>query len=153
LPVVTLGKYIGAEVLKVDRDSLLNDDDLPQACMDALEEHGVLLLRELTIDDETQAAFCRKLGKLVHFPNYPNSEVMEISFDPDNPNAEYFASNDFWHIDGALDAIPAKASILSAYVITEKGGETEFASTYAAYDDLSDEEKKRYASLPCRVLR
>jgi alpha-ketoglutarate-dependent taurine dioxygenase len=32
-------------------------------------------------------------------------------------------------------------------VITEKGGETEFASTYAAYDDLSDEEKKRYASL------
>jgi hypothetical protein len=35
-------------VLKVDRDSLLNDDDLPQACMDALEEHGVLLLRELT---------------------------------------------------------------------------------------------------------
>jgi alpha-ketoglutarate-dependent taurine dioxygenase len=78
---------------------------------------------------------------------------MEISFDPDNPNAEYFASNDFWHIDGALDAIPAKASILSAYVITEKGGETEFASTYAAYDDLSDEEKKRYASLPCRVLR
>jgi alpha-ketoglutarate-dependent taurine dioxygenase len=56
LPVVTLGKYIGAEVLKVDRDSLLNDDDLPQACMDALEEHGVLLLRELTIDDETQAA-------------------------------------------------------------------------------------------------
>ncbi len=142
-----LGKYIGAEVLDVDRDRLLHDDELPQACMDALEEHGVLLFRELNIDDETQAAFCRKLGALVHFRGYPNHEVMEISFDPDNPNAEYFASNDYWHIDGALDEIPAKASILTAHVLTDKGGETEFASTYAAYDDLSEQEKERYAGL------
>jgi len=143
-----LGTYIGAEVLDVDRDRLLADDDLPQACLDALEEHSVLLLRELDIDDETQAAFCRKLGKLVRFPHYPTPEVMEISFDPDNPNAEYFASNDYWHIDGALDAIPAKASILTAHVLTESGGETEFASTYAAYDDLAEEEEKeRYAKL------
>jgi len=111
-----LGTYIGAEVLDVDRDRLLADDDVPQACLEALEEHSVLLLRELNIDDETQAAFCRKLGKLVRFPHYATPEVMEISFDPDNPNAEYFASNDYWHIDGALDAIPAKASILTAHV-------------------------------------
>jgi len=32
-----LGTYIGAEVLDVDRDRLLADDDLPQACLDALE--------------------------------------------------------------------------------------------------------------------
>ena len=55
-----LGTYIGAEVLDVDRDRLLADDDLPRACLDALEEHSVLLLRELNIDDETQAAFCRR---------------------------------------------------------------------------------------------
>jgi len=58
-----LGTYIGAEVLDADRDRLLADDDLPQACLDALEEHSVLLFRELDIDDETQAAFCRKLAK------------------------------------------------------------------------------------------
>jgi len=57
-----LGTYIGAEVLDVDRDRLLADDDLPQACLDALEEHSVLLFRELDIDDETQAAFCRKMA-------------------------------------------------------------------------------------------
>jgi alpha-ketoglutarate-dependent taurine dioxygenase len=72
---------------------------------------------------------------------------MEISFAPDNPNREYLASNDFWHIDGALDGVPAKASVLTAHVVAEKGGETEFASTYAAYDALSDEEKERYAEL------
>ena len=142
-----LGETVGAEVLDVDVDRLLNDDDLPAACMGALEEHGALLFRELHIDDEGQVAFGRKLGDLVRFPRYKNPEVMEISFDPDNPNAEYFASNDYWHIDGALDAIPAKASIMSAHVTAEQGGETEFASTYAAYDHLSDAEKARYAKL------
>jgi alpha-ketoglutarate-dependent taurine dioxygenase len=142
-----LGETVGVEVLDVDVDRLLNDDDLPAACMEALEEYGALLFRELHIDDDGQVAFGRKLGGLVQFPRYKNPEVMEISFDPDNPNAEYFASNDYWHIDGALDAIPAKASMLSAHVIAAHGGETEFASTYAAYDNLSDEEKARYAKL------
>ena len=31
-----LGTYIGAEVLDVDRDRLLADDDLPQACTEHL---------------------------------------------------------------------------------------------------------------------
>ena len=142
-----LGETVGVEVLGVDADRLLNDDDLPDACMQALEEHSVLLFRELNIDDHAQVAFCRKLGNLVKFPRYKIPEVMEISFDPDNPNKEYFASNDYWHIDGALDDLPAKASALSAHVISAVGGETEFASTYAAYDALSDEEKERYAGL------
>jgi alpha-ketoglutarate-dependent taurine dioxygenase len=142
-----LSENVGVEVLDVDVDRLLNDDDLPDACLDALEKHGVLLFRELHAGDEAQVAFCRKLGDLVRFPAYRIPEVMEISFDPSNPNAEYFASNDYWHIDGSLDDIPAKAGVLSAHVVAEVGGETEFASTYAAYDDLTDEEKERYAGM------
>jgi alpha-ketoglutarate-dependent taurine dioxygenase len=142
-----LSDTVGVEVLDVDLERLRNDDDLPAACMEALEEHGVLLFRELHADDDAQAAFCRKLGPLVQFPLYSNPEVMEISFDPDNPNAEYFASNDYWHIDGFMDEIPAKASIMSAHVVTDEGGETEFASTYVAYDDLSDEEKQKFEQL------
>ncbi|MGI8334226.1 TauD/TfdA dioxygenase family protein [Actinomadura scrupuli] len=142
-----LAETVGAEVRDVDVDRLLNDDDLPAACLEALEEHGVLLFRKLHAGDDAQVAFCRRLGDLVRFPGYPIPEIMEISFDPDNPNAEYFASNDYWHIDGALGETPTKASVMSAHVIAEQGGETEFASTYAAYDALSDEEKERYAKL------
>jgi alpha-ketoglutarate-dependent taurine dioxygenase len=40
--------------------------------------------------------------------------------------------------------------MLSAHVLSSQGGETEFASTYAAYDDLTDDEKQRFAML--RVL-
>ena len=37
--------------------------------------------------------------------------------------------------------------MLTALHVAERGGETEFASSYAAYDALSDDEKQRYASL------
>ncbi|MFI0353074.1 TauD/TfdA dioxygenase family protein [Actinomadura sp. 9N407] len=91
-----LSEHVGVEILDVDADRLLNDDGIPAACLEALEAHDVLLFRELGIDDRAQAAFGRRLGDLVRFPGYTNPEVMEISFDPSNPNAEYFASNDYW---------------------------------------------------------
>ena len=39
------------------------------------------------------------------------------------------------------------ATVLSAVRVAESGGETEFASSYAAYDALGDAEKERYGSL------
>jgi alpha-ketoglutarate-dependent taurine dioxygenase len=141
-----LGPTIGVEVLDVDADRLGTDADLPAACLRALATHSVLLFRELHAGDEAQVAFGRQLGELVRFRGYQVPEIMEISFDPGNPNAEYFRSNDHWHMDGALDrGIPPKAALLSAHVVAGKGGETEFASTYGAYDALSAAEKERFA--------
>ncbi|WP_420751486.1 TauD/TfdA dioxygenase family protein [Rhodococcus sp. O3] len=142
-----LADNLGVEVLGVDVERLLTDETVPGALLDLLEQHSVLLFRQLHIDDDAQVKFCRRLGELALFPKYRIPEIMEISFEPDNPNREYFASNDYWHIDGALDEIPAKASVLSARVTAAEGGETEFASTYAAYDALTDEEKERFATL------
>ena len=39
------------------------------------------------------------------------------------------------------------ATLLSAHGVAESGGETEFASTYSAYDDLTDDEKERFESI------
>jgi alpha-ketoglutarate-dependent taurine dioxygenase len=39
------------------------------------------------------------------------------------------------------------ATVLTAKAVATTGGETEFASTYVAYDDLTDEEKERFARL------
>ncbi len=138
---------VGAEVCGIDPDHLLADDELPQAVMEAVEEHGALLFRELNLDDASQAAFFSKLGEVVKFPGYAVPEIMVISLDPDNPNAEYFRGNVQWHIDGTQDPMPAKATVLTAHRISPEGGETEFVSTYAAYDELSDEEKERFAKL------
>jgi alpha-ketoglutarate-dependent taurine dioxygenase len=131
---------VGAEVLDADVDRLLNDETVPGAVHDALEEHGVLLFRELDISDDDQVAFCRRLGE-------PAIEMMEVSLKPENPLADALQGIVEWHMDGTQDPIPALATVISARVVADRGGETEFASTYHAYDSLSDEEKERYAKL------
>src|SRR3546814_4677830 len=42
---------------------------------------------------------------------------------------------------------PPKASVLSCRKKSPTGGQTQFASTFAAYDALSDEEKAEYEKL------
>jgi alpha-ketoglutarate-dependent taurine dioxygenase len=74
-----------------------------------------------------------------------------VSLDPTKSATAAYTQGTFnWHIDGAQDDVPTKATVLSAHVVAATGGETEFASTYAAYDDLGDEERQRYDGL--RVL-
>jgi alpha-ketoglutarate-dependent taurine dioxygenase len=144
-----IGEHIGAEVLGTDIERLLADDDLPGAVMDALETYSVLLFRGLDgIDDATQIAFCQRLGPLVRFKMFPAQPfVTVISHDPGNPNSGLYKSNDFWHLDGAMDEIPAKASIMTGRVLAAKGGDTEFASTYLAYEELSPRERELVSEL------
>ena len=142
-----LGDTVGAEVVDVDRDRLLHDDDLPMACLEALDANGVLLFRELHMDDATQVAFCRRLGEVVAVPDHPIPEITVVSLNPENNLAQYLQGAFLWHLDGSMDEIPSKASVMTAHATAESGGDTEFASTYAAYDGLSAEEKERYGDL------
>ncbi|AYJ50348.1 TauD/TfdA dioxygenase family protein [Rhodococcus sp. P1Y] len=145
-----LNDKVGVEFVGVTADQLRNDDSLAVAVLDALEERGVVLFRKIDADDQSQVDFCRKLGPLNNFkdhPPYETEEVMEISFSPSNPTAAYLKSNDFWHTDGLLDDHAAKTAVLSARVVADKGGETEFASTYEAYDALTDDEKERFENV------
>ena len=144
-----LGKRIGAEVTIGDKAALL-DDSTAREVLDALEEHSVLVFRELHLDDAAQVAFSRKLGEVVILgsrtptPHNPYPEIFTVTLDRNkNPVADYLKGTFFWHIDGATDEIPTKASLLTARQIAD-GGDTEFASTYAAYEDLSDEDKQRF---------
>jgi alpha-ketoglutarate-dependent taurine dioxygenase len=140
---------VGARVEGVDCDRLLHDDALPAWCLETLEANGVLVFPELHIDDATQVAFTRKLGEPVLFgarPDFP--ELMLVTLDKaKNPGADYLRGTVEWHIDGAQDEIPAMATLLSAKVVAASGGETEFASTYVAYDELTDAEKERFADV------
>lgn len=146
-----LGATVGAEVLGVDPERLLSDDTLPQACMEALEANGVLVFRALHIDDEAQVAFSKRLDDVGKAEPAAPPKIFNVTLDPTkSATAEYLRGTVYWHIDGAQDDVPTKATTLSAHVIAATGGETEFASTYAAYDDLADAEKERYEDL--RVL-
>jgi alpha-ketoglutarate-dependent taurine dioxygenase len=147
MTIKKMSDTVGGEVLDVDVDQLLAEDGLPDACLEALDENGVLVFRDLDLDDQTQVAFCKRLGDVVAVPSHPIPEITVISLDPANPLADYFKGAFEWHLDGTTDTIPCKAAVLTAHAVADTGGETEFVSTYAAYDMLSDEEKDRFASL------
>jgi alpha-ketoglutarate-dependent taurine dioxygenase len=147
MTMITLEKLsdsVGAEVLGVDPARILDDEALAPWTLDALDEHGVLVFRGLHLDDATQVAFSKQLGDVVILgsPEGPNPEIFRVTLDPaKNPAANYLRGTFDWHIDGMTEDIPIMATILSAHDVAATGGETEFASTYAAYDRLSDDEK------------
>jgi len=151
ITVEKLGK-VGARVDGVDVDRLRDDDTLPEWCHETLDANGVLVFPNLHVDDETQVAFTRKLGSPVLFhwrADLP--EIYPVTLDQTlNARADYLRATVEWHIDGAQDEIPAMASLLSAKVLSATGGETEFASTYVAYDELTSDEKERFEDI--RVL-
>jgi alpha-ketoglutarate-dependent taurine dioxygenase len=138
-----LADTVGAMVTDVDRERLLHDDELPAACLDALEANGALVFRDLHLDDATQVAFSRKLGRVEVFGKGEFPEIFRVTLDPaKNPAAAYLRGTFDWHIDGCTEDVPIMATMLSAHAVADTGGETEFASTYAAYDDLDDDERR-----------
>lgn len=140
---------VGALVKGVDRDHLL-DDSFAQWCLERLEENGALVFPELHIDDATQVEWSRRLGDVEVLGRgsgeYP--EIFKISLDPaKSPSAAYLKGTFDWHIDGCTDDVPIMATMLSAHAVSMTGGETEFASSYEAYEALSDEEKERFEDI------
>ena len=139
-----LGATVGAQVQGVDRDQLLHDDTLPGWTLDALEANGALVFRGLHLDDEAQVVFSRKLGSVEIFGKGEHPEIFRVTLDPaKNPSAQYLRGTFDWHIDGCTDDVPIMATMLSAHAVAESGGETEFASAYAAYEVLDEDERAR----------
>jgi alpha-ketoglutarate-dependent taurine dioxygenase len=139
---------VGALVVGADTDRLLNDEAFPAWCLDELEANGALVFRDLHIDDATQVAFSKKLGRVEVFGKGEHPEIFRVTLDPaKNRAAAYLRGTFDWHIDGCTDDIPIHATLLSAHAVATSGGETEFASSYAAYDALTDEEKERFESV------
>ena len=156
MSVLTINKLtesVGAEVLGVDSDRLASDDLLGDAVLEALEENGVLVFPRLGLNPEAQVAFCRRLGEVDHSSDghHPVAGIYPITLDKSkNASAAYLRATFDWHIDGCTpmnDEFPQMATVLSAVQVAVRGGETEFASTYGAYDELIDDEKERLTTL------
>jgi len=149
--VTPLTPHIGAEIAGVSGDELV-DRRVADECLSALEQYGVVVYREVHATDEDLIAFSRLLGEVAVVPTgeheYP--EIQTITLDPSKTNAllaSYRQGNFQWHIDGATQDVPQKGTLLTAREVDDAGGDTEFASTYAAYAALPDDEKAELETL------
>lgn len=137
-----LAPNLGVEVTGVDT---IVDDVVVSRCAEALKWRGVLLVRGVHLDDEAQLALSRKLGEVVKLSA---GEIFKVSLDPTkNRMAEYLKGTFHWHLDGTTDGTPVKITTLTARHVAMVGGGTEFANTYAAYENLPEPDRKRYADL------
>jgi alpha-ketoglutarate-dependent taurine dioxygenase len=140
---------IGTRILNGKHDLL--SGELSGQIREALERSGVLVFPRIGFSDDEQIAFTRTLGE--YAAEGPTGEVTKITLDAtENPSsAEYLKGSLYWHIDGTRNEVPILASLLSCKMPSPKGtGNTGFCNTYAAYDDLSDEQKAEYDGM--RVL-
>jgi taurine dioxygenase len=126
---------LGAEIEGVDLGAV-DDDDL-RMIHDALIKHGVVFFRDQDISMESQVALGAWFGELVVHPNDPglegHPEVMIIHADESSKRV----AGETWHSDVSCDPEPPMGSILRIHTLPETGGDTLFASMYAAYEALS----------------
>jgi alpha-ketoglutarate-dependent taurine dioxygenase len=110
-----------------------------------LEQRGVLVFRRVDLTDEQQIMFARTLGGVIE---QGEKGIFKVTLDPkENVMADYLRGTILWHIDGFSDDVPTLASMLSARRLSSVGGQTEFANTYAAFDDLPEARKQELEKL------
>ncbi|NEB02768.1 TauD/TfdA family dioxygenase [Streptomyces sp. SID13726] len=144
--VTELTPTTGVEITGLSGSRLV-DKAVAEECRSALERRGVVIYREADLDDDDLVAFSRLLGQVVPLPmgGHPtHQEIQRITRDPSkSPLAAYRESTFHWHIDGTTSEIPDRATLLTARQISDEGdGDTEFANTFAAYEALTDDEKR-----------
>ena len=126
---------IGAEVRGVDLREALTDVDV-KVLRQALLDHLVLFFRDQPVTDDQQLAFALRFGPMHVSPlQTVHQDAPEIVvLDQVHPQGE---GADEWHSDNTFLAEPPMASILRAVQLPDVGGDTCFASMYAAYEGLS----------------
>jgi alpha-ketoglutarate-dependent taurine dioxygenase len=135
--VVGLSPRIGAAI-HTDVNTLLEGSRAIEI-RSLLEDRGVVAFPEINLSDEDQVQFTKTLGQIV---DEGENNIYKVTMNmTENPGADYLRGAFYWHIDGTMSDTPVLASIMSAHRLSDTGGETEFCNTYAAYDDLPQDEK------------
>lgn len=142
-----LSPLIGTEI-RSDIDTLLSGryaDEIRAL----LKERVALVFPQIGFTEDEHVAFTKTLGTL-GIENYgkgqenaQNGPFVKISLDSKvTVAAEGLKTSFFWHLDGSFSETPLLASLLMPVKLSETGGQTEFANTYAAFEALPEDLKQ-----------
>tara|TARA_B100000676_G_C18057311_1_gene835342 strand:+ start:1409 stop:2257 length:849 start_codon:yes stop_codon:yes gene_type:complete len=144
--VTPSGGGAGAFVDGVDLSLGLSKDAVKKI-RTALGEYGVVFFRDQTLSPEQHISMAKQFGAIninrffAAVDGHPN--IAEVRKEP--TQAANIGGS--WHTDHSYDLEPAMGSILVARETPSRGGDTLFASMFAAYDSLSEGVKKVLESL------
>ncbi|HEX9461163.1 MAG TPA: TauD/TfdA family dioxygenase [Alphaproteobacteria bacterium] len=140
------------------------DAALVQEINAAMDRYAVLVLRGKPVSPDQQLAFTRAFGPLdTGLKKVRRGQPDRLGYEElaDISNLDEAGriaarnhrrivgniANALWHSDSSFQKPAARYSMLHALVITEKGGETEYADLRAAYDALPEETKQEIDGL------
>jgi taurine dioxygenase len=136
---------VGAEVCEVDLTKLT--DVVVDELIRAHGDFGVLFFRDQVLSEADHIAAAQRFGAInvnrffAAVDGFP--QIAEVRKEPE----QTVNIGGGWHTDHSYDEAPAMGSILYARDVPEVGGDTMFASMYAAYDSLSEGLKSMLCSL------
>jgi taurine dioxygenase len=146
IEVVPMSASLGAEIRGLDLSRALSDDEIGDV-RETLADRGVVVFRDQTLSEEQHIAMARQFGDInlnrffARREGYP--EISLVTKEPD----QKLNIGGGWHTDHSYDTAPALGSLLYAREVPAVGGDTLFASMYAAFDALSDGLKATLAGL------
>lgn len=143
IQVQPIGGRIGAEIQGVTLSADLADEVVNEINQALLQHKAIFFKDQQHLDDVVQEAFAARLGTPLNHPTVPVKDGSAHILEIDSRGARA----DSWHTDiSFIDAYP-KASILHSVVAPAVGGNTVWANTTAAYNDLPEELKTLADSL------
>lgn len=124
---------IGAEVKDVKLSAEIDQETFGQIEA-ALKEYKVLFFRgQNHLDDTAHEAFAQRFDSLYAHPTVPVKENSQSIFEL---NSDLGAKANSWHTDVSFVPEVPKYSILRSVTIPSVGGDTVWANTNTAYEDL-----------------
>ena len=144
MEIVPCTARIGAEVRDIDVRKL--DDTQFVQLHQALLDHLVLFFRDQDLSDDEHIAFASRWGTPnIYPPNRARGVLRPLEFIEDTADSPPKA--DLWHTDVAFLPEPPDVAVLSMRDTPATGGDTLWASLYAAHDSLSPVLQERLTPL------
>jgi alpha-ketoglutarate-dependent taurine dioxygenase len=153
-----LTPLIGSQV-HLEKAALLSGDHAPEIRA-LLVERGAIVVRDVHLSGDELRNLARTLGDLRLGTAKRGSDgktltegdegVMRITLDPEkNPEyARFLFGNELWHMDGTYsEGTPPFATMLAPVALSQRGGDTLFANTYAAFEALPEAEQRELEQL------
>ena len=130
-----------------------------------LDHYAVLVVPDQVIDDDQQYAFSRRFGPMetatgdiaqgeqrrlsMNVNDISNLDNQGRVVERDDRRRLFNLGNMLWHSDSSYKPTPAKFSLLSARVVPNAAGNTEFADMRSAWDTLDEKTKAECMDLVC----
>ncbi|EXJ83360.1 alpha-ketoglutarate-dependent 2,4-dichlorophenoxyacetate dioxygenase [Capronia coronata CBS 617.96] len=165
IQVKQLAPTFGAEVTGIDFSKPV-EPEVFKEIHDAITEYGVLVFRRAALDDARHVAFSRLFGELDDVKPYlglgrqnrfPFDELFDVSNLEDDGSLVQVGSkrdhvskgNSLFHVDSAFNPRRAGYSLLRAHELPPPGygGNTDFADTRTAYDELPPDLKAKLSEM------